>query len=72
MASLYKETYSIDPTDIIAQEWLSDEYSGPEEDSDETQEEWQVRMVEASGFSQASQNLQECVKFVEVPQPVRR
>ncbi|KAJ7290685.1 hypothetical protein C8J57DRAFT_1705932 [Mycena rebaudengoi] len=50
----YAEKYGLDPKhllDIIHEEYLSDEVSGPDENTNETKQAWQIRMAAKSGRS---------------------
>ncbi|KAK7679191.1 hypothetical protein QCA50_017769 [Cerrena zonata] len=59
----YKELFDLDPTELVAKEWLSDELSGPEEGSEET------KADKAAGLQQTPQAMLEYVKFIEVVRP---
>ncbi|KAJ8516428.1 hypothetical protein ONZ45_g6262 [Pleurotus djamor] len=65
----YIEKHGADPSDLIAQEHMSDEASGPEFDDDEEFNSWKLRMA-------ASKNMREAdiseVTFWEVVKPVWR
>ena len=67
----YAAQFDIDPEilkEIINAEYLSDEVSGPEDESVETKEVWKVRMAAISDMS-LEPNALEKLHFLEILQP---
>ncbi|KAI8986141.1 hypothetical protein BD414DRAFT_416524 [Trametes punicea] len=46
----YKAKYGLDPTPFLVQEMMSDEASGPEDETVEPKEEWRRRIAEGAGI----------------------
>ncbi|KAJ7689940.1 hypothetical protein B0H17DRAFT_1134654 [Mycena rosella] len=67
----YTDKYHLDPVvlkGLVHQEYLSDEVSGPEDETWETKEAWKVRMAALTDMSLAPAALEK-VKFLEVLLP---
>lgn len=62
-APLYKERYGVDPTELIIQEHMSDDASGPESDTEETHEEWMYRMADTYGFDTTTKSPTDLMQF---------
>lgn len=51
IAALYFEEYSVDTTVILHQDYLSDDASGPESDTEETKDKWKQQMAREAGIN---------------------
>ncbi|CDO74256.1 hypothetical protein BN946_scf184642.g1 [Trametes cinnabarina] len=67
---LYKERHGgIDPTPLLDVSMMSDEVSGPEEDSGETKDEWKARMASCLGMGKLDPDVFKALQIFEVIRP---
>ncbi len=67
----YIEAYGVDPTPLINVEFLSAEESSPQSGTDETPEEWKLRMAEFGNLSTHPDQLERTQIFEVTKSPWR-
>jgi hypothetical protein len=65
----FKEKNDVDPTLLIGADHMSDEASGPEEDSEEGFMNWKLRMAAAYGIKEPNEGSISRFKFLKKIQP---